>query len=132
MLLRKALHQGFSRRCFSSRVVDLRSDTLTAPSQAMKHFGINSLTGDDVLRAVASDRHARADDGLAAKTKEKNAKFLKVRRASSTFRGYVPSETKAVTSSAIEIEDLRGDYRVLVTGRYGTCSLLAITAATVL
>ena len=49
MILRRTLHQGLSRRSFSSRVVDLRSDTLTAPSQAMKHCGLKSPTGDDVF-----------------------------------------------------------------------------------
>ena len=49
MILRRALHPSVGRRCFSSRVVDLRSDTLTAPSQAMKQFGLDSPTGDDVF-----------------------------------------------------------------------------------
>lgn len=49
MILRKTLNHGSIRRRFYTSVVDLRSDTLTSPSQEMLHFGLNSPTGDDVF-----------------------------------------------------------------------------------
>lgn len=49
MILRTALHRGLRLRFFSSGVVDLRSDTVTAPSPAMLQSAISAPTGDDVF-----------------------------------------------------------------------------------
>jgi threonine aldolase len=48
ILARRLLRHG-SHRHYTNRVIDLRSDTLTSPSEEMLQFGLNSPTGDDVF-----------------------------------------------------------------------------------